>query len=48
MKVKGVFQTASESGERDTIEYLYMLLQNLAFLRRIADAIITTEVRHVL
>lgn len=49
LKVKCVFQTATEkSGEPDTKEYLYMLLPNLAFLCRIADAIISTEVRHVL
>lgn len=49
MKVKCAFQTAAEeSGKRDTKEYLYMLLPNLAFLCRTADAIVSIEVGHVL
>lgn len=48
MKVNCVFQTATEeSGDRDRKPYLLMLLPNLAFLCRIADAIVSTEVRHV-
>lgn len=48
MKEKCVFQTAAEeSGDRDRKPYLFMLLPNLAFLCRITDAIVSTEVRHV-